>query len=105
MVDIELIARWKATTALLRRARHALPAPLPPHEQAYAGLSAQLEEYLEHNELGLALDTLMELGHLATPRGGFWRDLERAAEMMDMMERLPALRQAFRAAPVPPKGR
>ncbi|MGJ4927179.1 hypothetical protein ACQR1I_18200 [Bradyrhizobium sp. HKCCYLS2038] len=98
MADMELIARWKATTALLDRARHALPKPLPPHELAYASLSTQLDEYLEHNELELALDTLMELGDLTTPRGAFWRDLERAAEIMNLNNR----RQAFRAAPIPP---
>jgi hypothetical protein len=85
-----------------RTRRSALPAPLPAHEQACAGLSAQLEEYLEHNELELALETLMELGHLTTSCGGFWRDLERAAEVMGLNDRLLTLRQAFRAAPIPP---
>jgi hypothetical protein len=51
----ELIKSWEETTAFLRDARAHL-------DQATEGICsdeiAQLEEYLEHNELGLALDML-----------------------------------------------
>jgi hypothetical protein len=103
MVNVEQIARWRATAGYLKIARHALPAPTPEHAQAYADLSKAYEDYLEHNELGLAFDVLEEMGHLAHPRGGFWRNMERAAGIMNLADRLPALREAFRAAPVPPK--
>lgn len=62
-------------------------------------------EFLEHNELGLALDILEELGHLISARGGFWRDLEHAAENMGLVDRLPVLRTAFSEALEPPKSR
>jgi hypothetical protein len=80
---------------LLERARRALPDPSEQQKQEYATLLAQYHGYVERNELGLALDTLEELGHLIPCRGGFWRDLERAAETMGLVDRLPALRKAF----------
>jgi hypothetical protein len=53
------------------------------------------KNFFERNELGLAFDTLEQLGHLVSCRGGFWRDLERAAENMGLMDRLPPIRKAF----------
>jgi hypothetical protein len=95
MTDVKLLKSWKVTETLLERARNALPIPFEQHEQEYTALLAQYQSYIEHNELGLALDTLEELGHLGPCRGGFWRDLERAAENMGLVDRLPALRKAF----------
>ncbi|MGY3449771.1 hypothetical protein [Bradyrhizobium sp. USDA 4353] len=103
MVSPELAARWTMVRALLGRAQAALPAPPLRHVQACAKLYGDFAEYLEHNELELALDTLMELGHLTSPHGGFWRDLERAAETMGLNNRILALREAFRTAPLPPE--
>jgi len=105
MSDPELVKSWKVTETLLERARHALPDAPVDHEQACIALLAQYREFLEHNELELALDVLEELGHLISARGGFWRDLERAAENMGLLDRLPALQKAFSQAPVPPKSR
>jgi hypothetical protein len=102
MSDANLVKSWKITETLLERARHALPAR---HEQDYAALLTQYREFLRHNELELALDILEELGHLIPARGGFWRDLERAAENMGLVDRLPALRRAFSEALEPPKSR
>jgi hypothetical protein len=102
MSDANLVKSWKITETLLERARHALPAC---HEQDYAALLTQYREFLEHNELELALDILEELGHRISARGGFWRDLERAAENMGLVDRLPALRRAFSEALEPPKSR
>ena len=95
MTDAKLLKSWKITETLLERARHALPDPSEQNEQQYATLLAQYHTFLEHNELGLALGTLEELGHLIPCRGGFWRDLERAAENMGLVDRLPALRKSF----------
>ena len=105
MPDAELIKSWKITETLLERARHALPDAPVQHEQERAALLARYQEFLEHNELELALDILEELGRLISARGGFWRDLERAAENMGLVGRLPALRQAFSDALEPPKSR
>jgi hypothetical protein len=94
MPDAKLLKSWKVTQTLLDRARNALPTS-EQHEQEYTALLAEYQGYIEHNELGLALDTLEELGHLLPCRGGFWRDLERAAENMGLVDRIPALRKAF----------
>jgi hypothetical protein len=98
MPNVEMVKRWKTTEVLLERARQALP---PSISLEHAGLLSQYREFLEHNEFELSLDVLEELGHLVSARGGFWRDLERAAECMELGERLPALRKAFSEAPVP----
>lgn len=100
MADPEMIKRWKIIETLLERARQALPET--PHDQRPA-LLAQYQEFLEHNELGLAFDVLEKLGHLVSAHGGFWRDLERAAEHMGLTNRVPALRKAFSEAPISPK--
>jgi hypothetical protein len=95
MADAKLLKSWKITETLLKRARRALPDPSEAHMQEYMTLLARYHEFLEHNELGLALDTLEELGHLIPCRGGFWRDLERAAANMGLVDKLPALRKEF----------
>jgi len=102
MSDAKLVKSWKITETLLERARHALPVR---HEPEYATLLTLYQEFMDHNELGLALDILEELGHLTSARGGFWRDLERAAENMGQIDRLPAFRKAFAEAPVGAKSR
>jgi hypothetical protein len=93
MAAPKLLKRWKITVSLLERARRALPAVSGHDEQECLALLSQYHEFLEHNELELALDTLEELGDLAGCPGGYWRDLERAAENMELMERLSALRK------------
>jgi hypothetical protein len=105
MPDAKLIKSWEITETLLERARNALPAPPAQHEQGAAELLTQYREFLEHNELGLALDVLEDLGHLISARGAFWRDLERAAENMGLVDKLPALRRAFSDALESPKSR
>ena len=102
MPDAKLVKSWKITQTLLERARRALPVQ---HEPEYAALLTRYHEFMEHNELELALDILEELGQLTSARGGFWRDLERAAENMGLVDRLPALRKAFSEALEPPKSR
>jgi hypothetical protein len=68
---------WDRTTAHLAAARDHLPA-LDATTRGY------VNEYLEHNELGLALDVLVDAGEQtggAEP-AGFWTSLRAAiAEM------------------------
>ena len=55
MATPELIESWARTEALLREARAALPAELATD---FASDLEQFNEFLEHNELGLAFDCL-----------------------------------------------
>lgn len=104
MADLKQIKRWKITETLLERARGALPDFPADRERECAALLAEYREFLEHDQLGQAFDALEQLGRLVPARGGFWRDLERVAETMGLIDRLPALRKAFTEA-VPPKSR
>lgn len=98
MADLKLIKSWKVTEALLERAKRALPEPTAENKEEYQNLLSKYRQFLEHNELELALDILEELGGLVHCRGGFWRDLERAAENMNLKDRVPKLRKKFSEA-------
>jgi hypothetical protein len=65
------------------------------NKQVYQNLLSEYGQFLEHNEFELALDMLEQLGDLVDCRGGFWRDLERAAENMELKDRIPELRKKF----------
>lgn len=93
-MNANLFKRWKISETLLKRAYTALPRP-ENVDSTFAGLESQFTEYMEHNEHGLAFDTLIELGDLVVPRGGFWKDLMRAAENMKLPERIPELQTRF----------
>lgn len=95
MTTPELWKQWKVTEAHLRSAHRALPE-LPTEVAAeFERLQSEFSSFLDHNELELALDMLQELGELVTCRGGFWRDLERAAESMSLPNRMPYFRTRF----------
>jgi hypothetical protein len=98
MTPPELWKRWKVTEAHLEHARALLPAPTADVAAEYERLLTDYRSYLDHKELKLALDTLQEFGDLAPCRGGFWRGLERAAETMELHDRIPHLRQRFNQA-------
>ena len=101
MANVELYKRWKISETLLRRAYNALPG-LPQNEK-FCSLEKTLFEYIEHNEHALAFDVLEELGDLASPRGGFWKDLIRAAENMELTDRIPRFKKNFDEALSRPK--
>lgn len=63
MTDVEHRKRWMASHSVLERARRALP---DGSEQQYVTQLARYCEFLEHNEIELALDTLEEIGHLVS---------------------------------------
>jgi len=54
--NTELMKSWARSEALLRQARAALPEGV---EHEFRESLEQFEEFLAHNELGLALDTLV----------------------------------------------
>jgi hypothetical protein len=102
MADGELLNRWKTTRWHLERAHRALPrnalenkGQIPEHDLATV---AFFQEYLDHNELEMALDQLEGLGALNKCRGGFWRSLERASQSMGFHSRAAALHRKFEQA-------
>ena len=95
--------RWKISEILLKRAHSALPRPNTQAEEQFHALEQAFVEYLEHNEHELALDMLQELGELVAPRGGFWKDLVRAAENMELPKRIPYFEKKFDQARLPSK--
>jgi hypothetical protein len=58
MTHSELHRTWARTEACLRAAKQALPTSLA---EVHATDLAQVEEFLSHNELGLAADCLTEI--------------------------------------------
>ena len=93
MRDPQSLKRWKVSQTLLRRAHDALPRLAENPKSSL--LERTSFEYLENNEFGLALDVLEELGELALPRGGFWKDMIRAAENMELADRVPRFQKKF----------
>jgi hypothetical protein len=98
MTDVTLHKRWQVTQTLLQRAKCALPTPPQAQQDEFAILLARYQHFLDHNELELALDMLEEVGDLLPCRGGYWRDLARAARTMGLTERVPQLEKRFREA-------
>jgi hypothetical protein len=98
MSDVELFKRRKISEALLKSAHRALPQPTREQQGRFDALEKDFEEHLNHNKHELALDKLQELGELASPRGGFWKDLIRAAENMLLVNRIPHLEKKFNEA-------
>lgn len=96
MTDAALFKRWKVSEALLRRAHDALPRLAGG--ESFQSLEKEFFGYLEHNEHELALDMLQELGELVQARGGFWKDLVRAAENMELPQRVPYFKKKYHEA-------
>ena len=88
MVNERLAKQWELTERHLRDAAARLGGDSIP----------QLEEYLEHNELGLAFDCLIAEGELRGGDGGFWRMLKQTATLMGLQERRNELRRKVREA-------
>ena len=60
-----------------------------------------LSSYRDHAEAGdyrNAILTLRDLGQTVKARGGYWRDLEKAAERFGERDLIPSLRRQFKAA-------
>lgn len=82
MMDLQ--ESWDITRRHLERARHLL-ADSSKKESEGGSLTA-FEEFLSHNELGLAFDELemIAMGETCPPE--FWREMLAAAENMQLFE-------------------
>jgi hypothetical protein len=100
-------AGWGEVRKLLGEARAALPSggqgqPSPPASAStpLAGTLAEFEEFLEHNELELAWDSLASVAERLGASRAVWQYLAQAAALMQLGEKSDAA--ARRAAPLLP---
>jgi hypothetical protein len=103
-MDIELTKRWRSTEAVLERARLALPEPSQDVRHEFDQAIAEYREFLTHNELGLAFDSLKAAASLVPSQGSVWKDLIRAAEFMELNDSVPDLEKRFSTAAARPRG-
>jgi hypothetical protein len=80
MADAALRRLWAAVRRDFDRARALLPARPAEIE----GRVTQFDEWLDHNELELALDELESLGEDNTTPPAYWEHLRSAAERMGL---------------------
>lgn len=83
MASKELQALWARIEADLRRARSFLPADADSD-----GVLSEYQEFLEHNELELACDTLEQYAEERLVEAAFWLALRDAAAKMSLQERV-----------------
>ena len=81
MADAALRRLWSAVREDFDRAR----ALLPDNPVESEGRVARLVEWLDHNELELALDELEALGETNAVPPAYWQALASAAERMGLV--------------------
>lgn len=80
MADAHQIERWERAESALRAALSQLRPLIPPKDASFT------EEFLDHNELGLAMDTLVEAtlaSSVSELPPGIQSHLRRASTEMD----------------------
>ena len=83
MATQDLRSSWAITSQHLIASKDHLPSSLP--NEALDALH-QMDEFLNHNELGLALEEAEFLGNLCHSPPAFWAELQLAAENMGLSE-------------------
>lgn len=81
---------WNLTSKYLETASAYLPAVLMPGEDG--GTLARYRDWLDHNELELALDELIDLGHANPVPISFWNSLLCAAYSMGLAKQSVEIR-------------
>ena len=91
MASPELKLSWAISLRHLAASRYYLSEQLPSEDANNCW--TMLQEYLHHNELGLALDEAEYLGVLCDAPSEFWAELLSAAEQMHRAESASRIRQ------------
>jgi hypothetical protein len=78
----------KTTEAVLKRACRKLPPAPPAVLVEFEAAVANFHRCLSRHRLKSAFEELYVAAALSNCRGGVWRDLERAAEFMNLYRRL-----------------
>lgn len=84
-----LINSWAITLRHLAASRYYLPEQLQDSEAV--ALWQEIEGFLHHNELGLALDDLEILGNHVSAPVEYWRELLLAAQNIGSKEHVARL--------------
>jgi len=90
-VDERLQKQWKVTATLLSAAAAAAEVLDAPGYSEY-------QEYMEHNELELALNVLEDIGSSTSASATYWWNLRKAAQVMGLKSHYASLRKHFRNA-------
>jgi hypothetical protein len=88
-MDERLLKQWQITETLLDTAAAELSG---------ASVLQTYRDFIEHNELEMALDVLEDAGHENAVSREYWWNLKKAAEAMGLRERYAALREQLRLA-------
>jgi hypothetical protein len=88
--------KMRVADVVLRRAARLVPMELQGAELPIELDSINVPAAREANLKNLAL--LQTVGCQVHLKGGFWRDLMRACEMLDCPDRMPSLVSQYRAA-------
>jgi hypothetical protein len=86
----ELRASWATSLRYLVASRFYLPANLSDADADAAWVPVL--EYLQRNELGLALDEAMDLGKESSAPPEYWHELLLAADNMGLAEQSAEIR-------------
>jgi hypothetical protein len=87
MVNINLQRNWKLIEVLLQNALSTIVEQPASDVISCGKLLDEARNFISHNELDLALDSLAEAGRLSFPRAKFWDSLRQAAEIMELDEK------------------
>lgn len=94
MTNPRLWKTWGIAEANLKDARRYLVEAATDADSEKYSL-VQFDEYLAHNELGLALQEIAIIAEDFTCKAAFWKRLEAAAEVMELPESASAYRDKF----------
>jgi hypothetical protein len=81
------LKQWQITESLLNKASLQISS---------TEFSLEFREFISHNELGLAFETLVEAGLQAQVDHHYWWNLKKAAEVMELQQHLNFLRRKIR---------
>ena len=91
---MKLEESWDLTRHHLEKARGLLPTLL--REDPDGGSLSEYEDFLSHNELGLAFDELEMIGMENPCPPEFWKEMVAAAENMKLKEQADRCRAKLR---------
>jgi hypothetical protein len=89
---------WGIVEANLKDAQRYFIESCSPLEEASQASLCRFDEYLSHNELGLAMEELAALGSEYPCKAAFWRRLEDAANGMELPNAAVEFHEKFLAA-------